>query len=110
MTEDVVTILRAEYEALKQRVEDLEDSVAGRQADDGSRIPLAVVKEELEGAHPVRAWRRHRGLTQRELASTAGISLSLVNEIEVGKKTGSIKTLRRLAETLDTTVDCLLDD
>ncbi|MEQ9047738.1 MAG: helix-turn-helix transcriptional regulator [Sneathiellaceae bacterium] len=48
----------------------------------------------------VRVWREHRGITQDELARRVGLSKSFLSEIENGKKTGSIKTLRAIAEAL----------
>lgn len=48
----------------------------------------------------VRVWREHRGITQDELARRVSLSKSFLSEIENGKKTGSIKTLRAIAEAL----------
>ena len=56
MTEtDTVTLARSEYEALIARTEDLEDALAAREADDGSRIPHAVALAIMDGARPVLA-------------------------------------------------------
>lgn len=60
----------------------------GAQADDG---PAQA---------SVRVWREHRGLTQDELARRVGLSKSFLSEIENGKKTGSVRTLRALADAL----------
>ncbi len=50
--------------------------------------------------HPVKILRKHRGMTQGALAKKAGISRPYLTEIEIGKKEGSIRALRSLAEAL----------
>ena len=37
-------------------------------------IPAEVLRLELDGAHPVTAWREHLGMTARDLAARAGVS------------------------------------
>ena len=46
-SEETVTIPKAEYEALLQRCEDLEDILAAMEADDGSFIPHDIVLDLL---------------------------------------------------------------
>ena len=58
-------------------MEDFEEVAAFDQAvasDAGVRFPVDVAHAMGEGAHPVRAWRDHRGLTQGALATAAGVS------------------------------------
>ncbi len=57
--------------------------------------------------HPVKILRQHRGLTQDALAKEAGISRPYLTEIETGKKDGSIRAMRALAEALDVSVGAL---
>ena len=50
MTEtDTVTLTRSEYQALIARTEELEDALAAREADDGSRIPHEVALAIMGG-------------------------------------------------------------
>ncbi|MFK7839028.1 MAG: helix-turn-helix transcriptional regulator [Bdellovibrionales bacterium] len=49
---------------------------------------------------PIRVLRKYRGLTQAELAERADISRPYLTEIETGKKDGSIRAMRGLAEAL----------
>ena len=70
-------------------------------------IPAAVVDRLLAGEAPVRVWRGHRGMTQQALAAAAGLSKSYLSQIESGKKTGTLETLRRLARVLGVEVDDL---
>lgn len=101
------------WERVRGLVEDLEDVAAfdaAMAADDGFRIPFAVVKAEFEeGLHPVRAWREHRRLTQDRLAQRAGISKAYLSQIEGGKRAGSTATLRKLAGALQVPVVVLLE-
>ena len=71
-------------------------------------VPLEVVKAKLEGAHPLKAWREHRGITQTELASRSAVARDLIAHIETKKKQGSVKTLDRLARTLCIPIEALI--
>lgn len=106
VTEDTVTLAKADYEALLDAVEearDLErikeidaDLAAGRT----EAIPLEMALALCDGANPVRIWRKHRGLTARELAASAGIAPGYLSEIESGKKAGSMAVMGRIAGIL----------
>jgi len=50
---------------------------------------------------PIKILRKHRGMTQAELAEKADISRPYLTEIETGKKDGSIRAMRGLAEALE---------
>lgn len=98
------------WRTLAEHLEDAEDVAAFDRAmaqDDGGRIPHAVVKAELDGTHPVRAWRKYRGLSQAALARTAGVSRAFVCQIEAGERTGSIDTLAAIARALGVSLDLL---
>ena len=71
-------------------------------------VPLQVVKAKLEGAHPLKAWREHRGITQTELASRSAVARDLIAEIETTKKQGSVMTLNRLARALSIPIEALI--
>jgi mRNA interferase RelE/StbE len=107
MTE-TITIPRKDYEATLARLQDLEDVVAARAADQGSRIPHAVAVRIMEGDNPVRAWREHKGVSLRKLANMADVSPSYLSEIESGRKPGSVDALNRLAGALGTSIDALV--
>ena len=44
-------------------------------------VPLQVVKAKLDGAHPLKAWREYRGITQAELASRSAVARDLIAQI-----------------------------
>ena len=109
MTEtDSVTLTRSEYDALIARTEELEDTLAARMADDGSRIPHEVALAIMDGERPVVAYRRHRGLTLRQLAARTGLAVGYLSEIERGLKPGSTSALSRIADAVGTTIDTLV--
>lgn len=56
---------------------------------------------------PVKIMRKFRGFTQAELAAKAGISRPYLTEIETGKKDGSIRAMKSLAEVLGVSVGAL---
>ncbi len=113
-TADSVTLARADYDALRELVEDAIDladieAVARRiQTGETGVLPASVVNRILDGEHPVAVLRELRGLTASELARRAGTSQSYVTEIETGVKTGGVETLRRLARVLDVPLETIL--
>ena len=66
-----------------------------------------VPDEQLLLGKEFRKARERRGLPLRELARRAGVSASLVSQIETGKTSPSAKTRRRLAAALDIPVASL---
>lgn len=112
--DELVVLPRVEYDRLIGELEDARDVAAAkafeaREADGGADwLPWALAKRLRGGAHPLAIWREHRELTQRALATRVGMTAAQLSEIEGGKKTGSVSTLRKLAEALGVTVDDLL--
>jgi ribosome-binding protein aMBF1 (putative translation factor) len=111
-TKETVTLSRADYEAILEALEDAEDIAAARGAEaavkagESEYLPIEMI-ERLANEPTVKVWREHRGLSQRELAEKAGVSVSYLNEIEGGKKPGSVKTLKALAEAMGLALDDL---
>ncbi len=54
--------------------------------------------------NPIKILRKYRGMTQAELAEAADISRPYLTEIETGKKDGSIRAMRSLADALGVSV------
>jgi DNA-binding XRE family transcriptional regulator len=80
-----------------------------RQGAGDFRVPATVLNAILEGAHPVKAWREHRGMTQELLAEQAGISKAYLCQTETGKRVGAVKTLKSIAKVLSIRLDDLQD-
>ncbi len=107
MTE-TVTIPRAEYEAMRAKIEDLDDILAGHAAITGATLPHDLAMRVINGEHPVKVWREHRGLSASALASAASVSKGYLSEIEAGKKPGSVEAYKAVAQALNVPVDAVL--
>lgn len=104
---DTVTLTRAEYEALLERLEEAEDVAAYDRHRDGDTMPFEITARIVRGENPVTVWREHRGMSQMALADTAGISASMLNEVEHGKRQPSLDKARALAKALNADLDDL---
>lgn len=77
-------------------------------SDNKSKLPDDVLDQlAAQQESPVRILRKYRGMTQASLAEQAGISRPYLTEIETGKKDGSIRAMKALAQALDVTVGSL---
>lgn len=56
----------------------------------------------------MRVYRALRGLTQSTLSARASVNRVQIADIESGRKSGSIETLRKLADALRVTIDDLI--
>jgi len=117
--EDLIVIARSEYEALLARAGDeaSEDTMTARiiAATDAKiargedvALPAAVWAAIESGEHPIRAIRKHRGLTQIEVAESAGLRQGYIADIEAGKKKGSAASLKAIAAALDVPLDVIV--
>jgi len=108
--ETLVVMSEAEYEALLDEADiahanwTLAEIEAGRQ----EWVPGEIVDRLLDGENRIRVWRDHRGLSATELAAKAEISAAYLSELETGKKTGTVETLRKLANVLKLDIDDLV--
>lgn len=111
---EMITITVAEYQRLLAAAEELADVAALDSAKaalaDGSEelIPAPFVARLLNRESPVRVYRDLRRLTQASLAAAAEVNRVQIAEIEAGRKTGSVETLRRLALALGVRIDDLV--
>ncbi len=103
------------YRRLLRLAEDAEDIRAANDALD----ELATGQDELvpaEVAHRLlrdeesrlRIWREHRGLTQTELGAISGVQQGYIAQIESGRKTGGVDTLKKLSAALRIDIDDLV--
>ncbi len=54
--------------------------------------------------HPIKILRKHHGMTQQALAKAAHISRPYLTEIETGKKDGSVRALKAIADVFGVSV------
>ncbi|MBF0437400.1 MAG: helix-turn-helix transcriptional regulator [Magnetococcales bacterium] len=72
---------------------------------DEEMIPAKYVDRIMEGESPMRVWREFRGLTIQALADKVGASKGYLSEIENGLKDGSVRIMKRVAESLGVDLD-----
>ena len=106
--EDTITLTRKEYDDLIERNSQLEDLLAAIAADDGVGIPHEIAVDIIHGMSPIRAYRKHKGMTLRELSEKTGIAAGYISEIERELKKGSVSALARIADALGVTMDVLV--
>lgn len=89
-----------DYESLEERVRRLE--ALSRQT--LSTLPQSLRDDIANGENPVRAIRRYRLLTQRELSELTGLGENHISNIENGAQY-NIRTARKLADALEVRID-----
>ncbi len=57
---------------------------------------------------PIKILRKHRGLTQADLARDAGLSRPYLTEIETGRKDGSVSAIKAIAASLGVSTGLLV--
>lgn len=108
---EMISIPLEEYRSLQAAAEELADLQAYDRAlaqlanGDEELLPAEFVKRLLSGESPLRAWREFRSLTQTALAEASSVNRVQIADIEAGRKSGSIETVKKLAEALGITLD-----
>tara|TARA_B100000508_G_C11286438_1_gene193069 strand:+ start:103 stop:417 length:315 start_codon:yes stop_codon:yes gene_type:complete len=84
------------------------DYTALKNAGSNSNLPNDVMEQLTVGKDsPIKVIRKHRGMTQGDLAGAAGLSRPYLTEIETGRKDGSIRALKSIAGALDVSLELL---
>jgi DNA-binding XRE family transcriptional regulator len=79
----------------------LHDYTQLKNGGDGTDLPDEILqKMEIGKDSPIKIIRKHRGMTQEDLAAAAGLSRPYLTEIETGRKEGSIRSLKSIAKAL----------
>lgn len=110
MTVEMVTIPKAEYDLLLEKLEDLEDILAYEQAlqEKSDPIPHEFVMRLINGENPLAVFREWRGYNQSSLARASGVNRTQIADIEADRSNPSVKTLKKLAETLKVDMEDLV--
>ena len=103
----------ADYERLLEIAEDQADIHAAiasekRRLEGEEYVPAELVYRIMDGEHPLRAWRKYRGMTLAQLAKAAGTQDSVISRIENSKLQGSISLSRALADVLNVAIEDIL--
>lgn len=101
--EEMVLLPRRDYDAMRDALDAVRHARAMADVTAGriETLSQAEVVAALAEATPLAFWRKKRSLTQRGLASQAGISQSYLSELENGHRRGDPALYRRLARLLD---------
>ena len=71
-------------------------------------LPASVVGRLIDEEPPLRVWRDFRDQSQAALARISGVNRVQIVDIEAGRSSGSVDTLRKLADALRIAVDDLI--
>ena len=115
--DDIVILSRKEYDQLVAAAnedaadaETLRRSIARVDSGEEETFSSAEVDAFLAAKTPLAFFRKKRGLSQDDLAKRVGITQGYLSEIEGGRKSGDVQTLRKLADALKVTIDSLVPD
>lgn len=106
---NAVTMGLAEYEDL---VDSRDVALALRDIAAGT-MPLideADMDAFLAAPTALAFWRKHRGMTQAQLAEAAEISQPYIAQMEAGQKVAGVAIYARLARLLGVRIDDLIED
>jgi ribosome-binding protein aMBF1 (putative translation factor) len=129
ITSDEVVLSRADWERLVSAFDTsgIDDivAVAAARAEDAelaarleakrgspveTTIPIEVVKAELDGVHPIEAWRKYRGWTQPDLSVKSDVPLQFIEQLEADRQEAGTACLSRIARALGVPMEALIDD
>src|ERR1700722_17301521 len=65
---------------------EIEETIRRIKSGEEELIPGEVVHAQIDGLHPVRAWREYKGWTVEKLAKKAGITRVYLTQIENKKR------------------------
>jgi DNA-binding XRE family transcriptional regulator len=71
-------------------------------------LTSAEVDELLASKTPLAFYRKRAGWSQARLAERTGIARGLLSQIEAGRKSGDVQTLRKIADLLKISLDDLV--
>lgn len=104
----------AEYKRLIEAAENMEDvrdyDAVKKALVSGSEelVPADVADQILNGENPIRVWRKHRSLKVSDLARACGLTPAAVSQIEKGKRSPSVETVKAIAAALNVEVDDII--
>lgn len=87
----------------------LHDYTALKNGGAHSELPEDVLEQmALKQGSAIKIIRKYRGMTQGDLAEAAGISRPYLTEIETGRKYGSIRAIKSIADALGVSMEKLV--
>lgn len=96
-----------EQAEMLQDIHDYDAAKAALARGEEELIPSEMVDALLDGENPIKVWRMFRGMTRKELAERAGISVPYLAQLETNKRNGSVEILAAIARALNVTIEDL---
>ena len=90
-----------------EMLEDIRDFEEVKALDEETFPGEVVDRLILNEENPIKVFREYRELTQGQLANKTGIQPPDLAAMETGQKSGSVKTLKAIAEALELDVDLI---
>ena len=84
-----------------ETLEDIRDFEIVKNLDEEAFPSEVVDRLVLNNENPIKVLREYRGLTQEQLAEKTGIQPTDLVTMETGQKSGSVKSLKLIAEALN---------
>ncbi|WP_075996051.1 helix-turn-helix transcriptional regulator [Salaquimonas pukyongi] len=109
-----VTISKEEYDRLLEAAQTLADlqaydrTMAALDSGEEELIPAETANRILNGESPLAVFREWRGYNQSSLAKASGVNRVQIADIEAGRSSGSVATLKKLADALQVSIDDLV--
>jgi DNA-binding XRE family transcriptional regulator len=100
----------ADFVRLSRGEQDLKDRQMAEAALAEEQLPWSTAKRLLHGESPIKVWREHRGLSQRQLAEAVGVRATYVSQLETGRKRPSLQLAIALARALSLNIDDLVSE
>lgn len=91
-----------------QDLQDYDSVKAALERGEEPLVPAEVLYAILDGGNPIKVWREHLGMTQKQLAQQVGISVPYLSQLETGRRKGSVTVIAAVANALDVSVDLLV--
>jgi DNA-binding XRE family transcriptional regulator len=91
-----------------QNIQEYDNAKATLARGDDELIPSEVVYAILDGENSIKVWREYRGMSQQEVAESAGISVPYLSQLETNKRRGSVEVLSAIAEVLKVSIDSVV--
>lgn len=90
-----------------QDIQDYDAAKAALARGDEELVPGELVDALLNDENPIKVWRTYRGMTRRQLAEQACISVPYLAQLETNKRNGSLEILAAIARALNVTIEDL---
>ena len=100
--------LVAELELFSENVDAI-DIAAAKAVENDETFPFEMTQRMIDGESPIKVFRQHRGMKQKDLAKKAGTTNVYISQIENRTANASLKLLRKIAAALNVTIDDLVE-